>query len=163
MTALRVTLAQARALGLDATQEKKGSRGTGTRLPHPSKWEELFATQLRLSSVPFLREQRLVPGRRFRVDFCFPSRRLAVEIEGGVWSQGRHTRGHGFADDTRKYNALSKLGWTVLRYVPEDVRSGAALAEVMGFLLKGIGPGFPGPNLPSAPHHKKQPARKEDG
>ena len=68
----------------------------------------------------------LVPGRRWRVDFYWPSHRLCVEVEGGVWTRGRHTRGAGFLADAAKYNTLALMGFTVLRVTGEHIRSGQA-------------------------------------
>lgn len=45
-----------------------------------------------------------------------------MEIEGGVWSMGRHTRGSGFVKDMEKYNAAASLGWRVFRFTPKQVR-----------------------------------------
>jgi hypothetical protein len=64
--------------------------------------------------------------RDWRFDVAWPSRKIAVEIEGGVWSGGRHTRGAGFLADMEKYNAAVCLGWSVLRFTPDQVSSGAA-------------------------------------
>jgi len=69
--------------------------------------------------------------RRWRVDCCFVADKLAVEIEGGVWTQGRHTRGSGFVKDMEKYNALAKYGYHLMRFTPDQVESGYALAEII--------------------------------
>ncbi len=68
--------------------------------------------------------------RRWRVDFCWPDHKLAVEIEGGIWRQGRHTRGSGFVRDAEKYNALAQLGYCLLRFTPQQVRTGEARAII---------------------------------
>jgi very-short-patch-repair endonuclease len=62
------------------------------------------------------------PARRWRFDFAWPDAMVAVEVEGGVWTGGRHTRGAGFQADCRKYNAAVLLGWRVLRYTATDLR-----------------------------------------
>lgn len=62
--------------------------------------------------------------RRWRFDYAWPGRSLAVEIEGGLFANGgaggRHNRGAGMRDDMEKYNAAAMLGWKVLRYMPEQ-------------------------------------------
>lgn len=56
------------------------------------------------------------PARQFRFDFCWVNSRVAVEIEGGVYSAGRHVRPKGYTSDVEKYNMATMLGWRVLRY-----------------------------------------------
>lgn len=66
-------------------------------------------------------------GRGWKCDFAWPNRRLIVEVEGGVYTQGRHTRPSGFVKDIEKYNALTEAGWKVLRFSRREVKSGEAL------------------------------------
>lgn len=68
------------------------------------------------ATPPMLREYKFHPTRKWQIDFAIPSLKIAVEIEGGEWSRGRHTRGQGFIDDCEKYNAAALLGWEVLRF-----------------------------------------------
>jgi len=60
-------------------------------------------------------EARVSPTRRWRFDFAHIQTMTAIEIEGGVWSGGRHTRGSGFTGDCEKYNEAALGGWTVFR------------------------------------------------
>lgn len=73
--------------------------------------------------------------RDWAFDFAWPELKLAVEIEGGIWSGGRHTRGKGFDEDCRKYNSAVKLGWRVYRFTRvsiDDERSAASwFADVL--------------------------------
>jgi hypothetical protein len=55
----------------------------------------------------------------------------AVEIEGGVWTNGAHTRGKHFASDAEKYNSAALMGWVVLRYSTEMVYRGDAINDVL--------------------------------
>ena len=48
---------------------------------------------------------------------------MAVEIEGGAWTGGRHTRPVGYQKDCEKYNAAGALGWTVFRLTNTMIRS----------------------------------------
>ncbi len=68
-------------------------------------------------------EFRFHPTRKWAADFAIPSAKILVEIDGGVWSGGRHTRGAGFLGDCEKLNAAACLGYRVLRYQPKDCKS----------------------------------------
>jgi len=73
------------------------------------------------------REYRFSPPRRWRFDFAYPARMLAVEVDGGTWVQGRHNRGAGMKADAEKMNAAALAGWRVLRFTREHIKSGEAL------------------------------------
>lgn len=75
-------------------------------------------------------EYRFHPVRRWRFDFAFPSSMVAIEVEGGIWSGGRHVRGLGYEKDMDKYNEAALHGWLVLRFTPEQVRSGKPIAMI---------------------------------
>jgi very-short-patch-repair endonuclease len=79
-------------------------------------------------------ELRFAPPRRWRFDFAFEPQKLAVEIEGGAFSRGRHTRGAGFIADMEKYNTAVALGWKVLRFTPSQVKDGTALGFIENVL-----------------------------
>lgn len=69
-------------------------------------------------------EFRFHPSRKWRFDRAWPELRLAVEIDGGTWNGGRHTRPAGYAEDCDKLNTAALMGWTVLRFTGEHVRQG---------------------------------------
>ncbi len=78
-----------------------------------------------------LEEQvRFDPVRRWRFDFAWPAERLAVEVDGGLWIRGRHSRPIGQRADMEKRNEAVLAGWRVLRVTREHLRSGEALAWV---------------------------------
>lgn len=82
----------------------------------PSDLEAAFATLWRsLGGPEMIAEYRFDPVRRWRFDFAHPVARVAVELEGGTFSGGRHVRGKGFEDDACKYNAAAAAGWAVFR------------------------------------------------
>lgn len=84
--------------------------------------------QLRFLTLPLPeREYRFAPPRRWRFDFAWPHRLLAIEVEGGIWTQGRHTRAQGFLADAEKYNEAMLAGWRILRVTGEHIRSGQAI------------------------------------
>ena len=67
-------------------------------------------------------EYRFHPFRKWRFDFAWPEQKVAVEMEGGVFIGGAHTRGGHYQSDCEKYNAAVLLGWRILRYTTADVR-----------------------------------------
>ena len=96
-----------------------------------SQLELLLSAQIADARLPEPeREFRFHRVRKWRFDFAWPDYHLAVEVEGGIWSQGRHTRGQGFIQDCFKYNAAALQGWRVLRFPAELINSGTALATI---------------------------------
>lgn len=81
----------------------------------------MFATLLKQIFGECEREYRFHPIRRFRFDYAIPSKKIAIEQEGGVWTNGRHTRGKGYISDMEKYNLATSMGWRVLRFTPEQM------------------------------------------
>lgn len=98
-----------------------------------SDLERRLAFDLRVMKIPHVREYRFTPNRTWRFDFVIGTPEVgtfAVEVEGGIFSGGRHTRGSGFQRDLEKYNRASAIGWRVLRFSGQDVKSGRALDEI---------------------------------
>lgn len=56
-------------------------------------------------------EYRFHPARRWRFDFAWPDARVYVELDGGTWIRGRHSRGGGTVGDCSKHNAATLDGW----------------------------------------------------
>ncbi len=93
-----------------------------------SALEESFAWQIKVRGLPSpVREHRPVKGRRWRFDFAWPALLLAVEVEGGAWTGGRHRRGEGRERDCEKYNEAAVRGWMLLRVTGDMVKDGRAL------------------------------------
>jgi very-short-patch-repair endonuclease len=72
----------------------------------------------RLDALPELRPERefiFAAPRKWRFDFAWVSRRVALELEGGLYSFGRHQRPAGFVADCDKYFEATLRGWTVIR------------------------------------------------
>lgn len=93
-----------------------------------SNLEESLLSQIREAGLPEpVREHIFAPPRRWRFDFCWPTRMIAVEVEGGVWIKGRHTRGSGFVGDIAKYNRAVKDKWAVYRVYNTMIQDGSAI------------------------------------
>ena len=93
--------------------------------------ERAFETLIKWHDLPAPKtEVWFAKPRRWRFDFAWPDRMLAVEVEGGSWVAGRHTRGAGFEADCEKYNAAALAGWRVFRVTPAMIDDGRAIALV---------------------------------
>lgn len=66
-------------------------------------------------------EYRITDKRKFRHDFAWPDYKLALEIQGAVWSKGAHGRGAGIMRDYEKGNLACSLGWRTLQVTPQQL------------------------------------------
>lgn len=74
--------------------------------------------------------------RKWRFDFAWPAEKLAVEIHGGQWAQGRHNRGMGMQSDMEKKRAAIAAGWHVLEYGTDDMRDPCRVITQVAAILK---------------------------
>lgn len=108
------------------------------------------------------REHRFDKVRKWRFDFAYPERKIAIEVEGGSFSApvrchicgnivkhrlksgvlvpvragGRHNRGANFEKDAEKYNQAALDGWMVLRVTPAMIKDGRAVNIVRDALIQ---------------------------
>ena len=88
----------------------------------PSRLEERFLFLWKLAKgSPLEREYRFHHERRWRADFAHLEARCLIEVEGGVWVQGRHNRAAGFNADLEKYLEAGLAGWRVYRFGPDQI------------------------------------------
>jgi very-short-patch-repair endonuclease len=120
-----VSLVRRAALPLDRQCEL-----AGLPIPTPEYQFAKHLTTVQLASI------RQVKPRKWALDWAFLDCKIALEVEGGYAIGGRHTSAKGFLGDQEKYNALTCLGWRLLRVTPRDVASGAALSWI-DLALKG--------------------------
>ena len=75
--------------------------------------------------------------RRWRIDYYFEykDRKVALEVEGGVWTSGRHVHPSGFLKDMEKYNALTLHGIFLLRTTPAELMSEKTVGILRSVLL----------------------------
>lgn len=72
----------------------------------------------RAAGYDLIAEYRFAPPRRFRADFAFITEKVMIEVDGGVWTRGRHTRGAGYVKDAEKKNIAASMGWLVFTAFP---------------------------------------------
>lgn len=107
-------------------------------------------------------EVRVCDDRLFRVDFvwycqcakgCDDRQRvaLAVEVHGGTWMSGRHSRGTAQAADMVKGQRCALRGWHRMEFTPQQVTSGYGPAVVAAWLR-----GDANPVLPPDPEDRRK-------
>ena len=61
------------------------------------------------------------PTRKWRFDYACPKLKIAIEVDGGIFTGGRHSGGVGQLRDFEKGNAACAMGWYVFHTTPEDM------------------------------------------
>ncbi|RSO00912.1 DUF559 domain-containing protein [Acinetobacter pittii] len=110
--------------------QKNKKRRSAKQTRELSVGEVLLATHLKACKIEFEQEYKFHPKRKWRADFLITGKKILVEVEGGIWSGGRHTRGKGYIGDMEKYNSAAMMGFTVLRFSTEQVKSGLAVQQI---------------------------------
>jgi len=103
-------------------------------MKHPNEAQLLLIELLRETGYDWIPECKLVAGRKWAYDWACAELRLAIELHGGTWVGGRHTRGAGFQNDRHKMNAAQILAWNVLEFTTEDVLRGRAQEAIQQWL-----------------------------
>ena len=116
----------------------------GLRSKAEANFENQIAIVMRASSDMAIRAFELEfafhPTRKWRFDFAWPERKVAVEVEGVVFGkrgQGRHQTAIGLSADCEKYNEALLLGWRVLRVTQVHIESGEAIKWLRHALRQG--------------------------
>jgi very-short-patch-repair endonuclease len=113
---------------VEAVRKKNGGvcvTDVPTKKVKPNKhrdYEGELSAALTALGVEHERNYRFLKDRRFRFDFAFPDRMIAIEFEGGIYSNGRHVRPGGYDRDCKKYTLAARAGWELWRYTTNDVK-----------------------------------------
>ena len=84
--------------------------------------DKIFFACLKQQGIPLpTTEHKFHEGRKWRMDYAWIDNKIALEVEGGVWTGGRHTRGQGFINDCEKYSEAAIAGWCVIRVTPQQL------------------------------------------
>lgn len=122
--------AQAAALNIKAKPKKKSyskshktgwtddSRNIKNKAIKTDQFIKLVELYLKLDVWP---EFYFMVTRQWRFDYCIPEHKIFIEVEGGVYTNGRHTRPKGFMGDMEKYNSATALGWKMIRTTPSEL------------------------------------------
>ena len=110
--------------------------------------ETILAIHLREHGVRFEEQYAYVSSRRFRGDFYLSDYRIIVEVQGGVHNMrrtrkdgseyvgpGAHGTVKGIMADNERLNLATRYGFGLLRYTPDQVANGEAIADIMEVLV----------------------------
>lgn len=77
------------------------------------------------------REVRFHPTRRWRFDFADPQKKIAYEIQGGLYqAQSGHRSHDGVRRDAEKLNAAQLLGWRVFQITTYTLKDAEYMTEL---------------------------------
>lgn len=118
--------------GLNARVRAQILAGTGK--PAKSKGKRIKAA-VRYAAFPDfcermglprpVQELRFHPVRFWRMDFAWPEYGVFLEVQGGLFTNGRHNRGAAMLKEFEKINTASSLGWRPLYCQPSDLMTTA--------------------------------------
>lgn len=98
------------------------------------KFARAFEATWALCGGPALeKEHQFDPERQWHADYLHRPSMTLIELEGGVWTGGRHVRGRGFVDDCLKYNRAGILGYRLVR-IPTGYATPKYLEEIIAAL-----------------------------
>ena len=93
-----------------------------------SDLEDLLAQQMQFVGLPVPeREYRFASPRRYRADFAYPEKKILVEVQGGIYTRGAHSRGTGLERDYEKINLAQLNGFMVFQFSRKMIESGEAI------------------------------------
>lgn len=94
-----------------AAKKRKSPKEKKPRVPSilEKRFKELW------NGPDLVEEFRFHPTRKWRADFAHLETKTLIEVEGGIYSNGRHNRASGFKNDSIKYLEAALLGYRVIR------------------------------------------------
>lgn len=96
-----------------------------------SQLEATLAFQLQAEGITdYQAEYRFAPPRRWRADLYLPAADLLVDVQGGIYVNGKHSRGAAQEKDYEKANTAQIMGFRFMQFGPSQIRSGEALATI---------------------------------
>ena len=91
---------------------------------NPVLSEKVFFALLNDANLPLpVKEHQFHDTRKWRFDYCYPDRKIAIEVEGGVYTNGAHGSITGILRDMEKYTEAAILGYRILRILPDKLAS----------------------------------------
>lgn len=124
-----------KALNPQLAQKPKEPK-TDARKQLEAEIRQNFAKQFeaiwqRLNGPPLEKEFYFCQDRQWRADYRCGN--VLIELEGGIWTGGRHTNGKGYCDDAVKYNTASMMGYSLIR-IPTGFATENYLQKIIDYI-----------------------------
>lgn len=123
--------AAARRAGLpvppDPPEEASTRAGVGgeVRGQEAPRGQQVFINLCRTLGLPDPEfEHRFSVSRKWRFDIAWPEKKVAIEVQGGLFTGGRHVRGAALLREYEKLNHACAAGWAVFLFTPQQIESG---------------------------------------
>lgn len=81
-------------------------------------------------------EVRFAPPRRWRFDYVWAGW-LVLEVQGGIWTRGRHVRGAALLKEHEKLNEAATRKFRVLFCTPQQIEDGSIFPVIKKALEAG--------------------------
>lgn len=124
------------------TRNKKRARAAKTKKITPPATDVFTQICAKELGVECVKEYRFYKNRQWRFDYALPKYKIAIEVEGGVWTQGRHVRPVGFLGDMNKYNMATLMGWRLFRTTPKKLLTNDTLKLLKNAINSAVLPYF---------------------
>lgn len=73
--------------------------------------------------------------RMYRIDYCWPEYKVALEVNGGIHMQrGGHNTAAGLQRDYEKNNLLQSLGWKTIAVTPDQMFSNETIKLIKSMI-----------------------------
>jgi len=121
----------------DQGANKQGRRMKKTNPKKPAYDKDVVRsvlTQLGVDAPVF--EHKFHPVRRWRFDLAWPEHKLALEVQGGIFTNGRHTRGAALLKEWEKLNTAAEMGWRIVFCQPSDLMKTETIEMLKRCMLK---------------------------
>ena len=97
-----------------------------------SHLQDKLIAALQATDLPMpVEEHKFHPTRKWRFDAAWPTFSLAVELQGGTYAYGRHSRGPQMHNDYDKLNAAQLLGWRVFYFDSKHIKDMEATLDTI--------------------------------
>ena len=105
-------------------------KSKGKRTPKPNRYAGFPDFCARMGLPRPTSEFRFHSTRLWRFDWVWANEKLALEVEGAIWTNGGHSRGSGRVKDHEKFSEAACLGYRLVFCQPKTLMT-AATADLI--------------------------------